>query len=97
MYYREPPEAGIGSPGPPAGGYPPERKADKDITAAVEDAFFLDPDLPETQFRFRTENGIVYLSGFATSEDEMRRAVDVALGVEGVREVINEISVAGHR
>jgi len=95
VYYREPPEAGVGSPGPPAGGYPPERKEDKDITDAVEAAFFLDPDLAKGEFKVRTCNGVVYLSGLAQSEDEMRRAVDVARGVEGVREVINEISVRG--
>lgn len=95
MYYREPPEAGIGSPGPPAGGYPPEKKEDKEITDAVRAAFFLDPDLIESQYQVRTRDGIVYLSGFASTEDEMRRAVDVARGVEGVREVINEIVVRG--
>lgn len=95
MYYREPPEAGIGSPGPPAEGYPPEKKEDKEITDAVRAAFFLDPDLIESQYKVRTLDGIVYLSGFASTEDEMRRAVDVARGVEGVREVINEIVVRG--
>ncbi len=95
MWYREPPEGGIGSEGPPELGYPPEKKEDKDITDAGRDAFFLDPDILESQFKVTTENGMVHLSGIARSEDEMTRVVDVARGVEGVREVVNQMSVRG--
>lgn len=95
MFYWVPPEGGIGSPGPPAHGYPPEKKEDKEITEAVHLAFFLDPDVDDKQFSVRTENGIVYLAGIAKTEEERRRVHDLALSVEGVREVINEVRVVG--
>ncbi|MBI2883080.1 MAG: BON domain-containing protein [Candidatus Methylomirabilis oxyfera] len=72
-----------------------EPREDKDITQAVYDAFFLDPELDRHQFKVKTVDGVVYLSGFAASDQEMQRAVDVALAVEGVKDVVNQIVVGG--
>ncbi|MCL5264649.1 MAG: BON domain-containing protein [Chloroflexi bacterium] len=91
MRYWVPPEAGLGGPGLPEHGYPPEKKEDKEISEAVRLALFLDPDIDEKQFSIRTEDGVVYLSGFAKSEDERQRVYNLALGVEGVHDVIDQV------
>lgn len=94
MDHWEPPESGIGGPGIPKGGYPPKEKEDKDVTEAVRLALFLDPEVSEKQFFVSTSNGIVHLSGIAKSENERRRVHDLALGIDGVREVIDEIRLS---
>lgn len=93
MRYWEPPESGVGGPGIPKGGYPPEKKEDKDITEAVRVALFLDPEINEAQFDISTEDGVVRLSGIAKSQNERRRVRDLALGVEGVREVVDHLRI----
>lgn len=93
MFYWVPPEGGIGSPGPPAGGYPPAKKEDKDLVEAVRLALFLDPDIDEKKFAITAENGTIYLAGVARSENERRQVRDLALGVEGVREVVDQMRV----
>ena len=39
------------------------------------------------------ENGIVWLSGYARSQDEIDKAVSIARGTEGVKVVKNEMKV----
>ena len=95
--YYEPPEAGVGGPEPITPVHPPDPRDDKDVTEGVKDAFFLDPDLAESQFEVETRNHIVILRGKVGSDAERRRAVQVALGVEGVEDVRDEITVAGRR
>jgi osmotically-inducible protein OsmY len=88
-----PPESGLGSEGPPAGGYPPDNKGDKELTSAVETALFLEPNIDESRFVIRTENGVVSVVGTAKSDDERQRVLDLALGIDGVREVIDQVRV----
>ncbi len=95
MKYWEPPEAGVGGPEPFSGPPVREEKEDKEISDAIRQAFFLDPDLPEKLFKVKTVDGVVHLGGFAASDEEMQRALEVALGVEGVKDVVNQVVVGG--
>ncbi|MBI2940278.1 MAG: BON domain-containing protein [Chloroflexi bacterium] len=88
-----PPEAGLGSPGPPAHGYPPEPRSEQDLIDAVNAALFLDPDLPTEQFEVTAENGVVFLHGVVRSEDERQRVLELARDVQGVRRVVDELFV----
>ncbi|MDY0241958.1 MAG: BON domain-containing protein, partial [Rhodospirillaceae bacterium] len=40
-----------------------------------------------------THNGVVQLSGFVDQPDVKRRAGEVAAGVEGVKQVVNDLVV----
>ena len=90
-----PPEAGVGASGggPPAEGYPPTPRTDQDIIDAVCAAFFLDPDLSTHQFQVESDDGVVTLHGYVRSEDERRRAIEIASDVEGVDRVIDDLIV----
>ena len=92
---RIPPEAGVGASGggPPEHGYPPEPRTDQEVIEAVRTAFFLDPDFADEQFEILSENGVVTLRGFVRSEDERRRAIDIASDVQGVNRVIDQLVV----
>lgn len=91
MAYWIPPEGGVGASGSSPAPRRREPREDKEITEAVHMAFFLDPEIDDRQYTVRTENGVVYLAGYARTERERRRVEELALGVEGVREVINEV------
>jgi hyperosmotically inducible protein len=39
------------------------------------------------------ENGVVWLSGYASSQDEMDKAVSIAGGIEGVKAVKNHMKI----
>lgn len=90
----EPPEAGVGGPEPIAPIHPREPREDKELVEAVRTAFFLDPEIAAMRFEIRVEDGVVYLHGTVDSEGMRQRAVEVALGVEGVKEVRDHIIVA---
>ena len=49
--------------------------------------------LDERVVLWRTNNGVVALNGTVQSEDMRVRATDVARGVKGVREVVNNLRV----
>ena len=66
---------------------------DKAVNARVKDA--LDD---ATVYKFdsvdvSTHNGVVQLSGWATTDEQKTKAAQIARGVEGVHEVINNISI----
>ena len=91
--YWEPPEGGVGGPEPIA---PISRRGpreDKEITEGVRDAFILDPELDATSLDPHTENGIVHLHGTVLNERARQRAIDVALGVEGVKTVSDHLRI----
>jgi len=89
------PEAGVGASGggPPSEGYPPSPRTDQQVTDAVYEAFFLDPDFGEKQFHVETIGGVVRLSGDVRTEEERRRALDIVTGVQGVQRVIDDLVV----
>ena len=66
---------------------------DKMVTHKVKSALN-----KETVYKFddvdvATHNGVVQLSGWATTEEQKAKAADVARTVEGVSDVLNNISV----
>lgn len=66
---------------------------DATITAKVKAAFAKDPDVKAYQVSVETYRGVVQLSGFVDSDMSIRRAVDLARQVAGVRSVKNDIHV----
>lgn len=66
---------------------------DTAISARVKAALAGDPDVKATDVQVETFRGTVQLSGFVDSPENVRRAVDVARRVDGVREVNNALIV----
>lgn len=64
---------------------------DAAITAKVKAAFVKDDSVKATQIKVETFKGLVQLSGFADNPAAIDRAVQVAKGVPGVKEVKNDI------
>jgi hypothetical protein len=63
------------------------------ITTKVKAALAADPQVKATEVKVNTFKGVVQLSGFVSSPEAARRAVEIARGVEGVREVRNDMVV----
>nr|WP_245740805.1 BON domain-containing protein [Ectothiorhodospira marina] len=63
------------------------------ITTKVKTAILNDPDLHVTEISVETYEGVVQLSGFVSSRAEINRAVEVARGVGGVKDVMNDMRV----
>ena len=63
------------------------------ITTKVKAAIFDDPNLKVMQISVETRQGIVQLSGFVNSAQDVRRAGEVARGVAGVESVKNDLIV----
>lgn len=66
---------------------------DAAITAKVKAALLQAPDVKGLDVTVETDKAVVQLSGFVSSQAQIDRAVDVAKGVRGVREVQNKMSV----
>ena len=66
---------------------------DSTITARVKKRFAEDPQVAATRISVETMQGTVQLSGFATSETERARAVQLARSVPDVRDVRNDVIV----
>lgn len=66
---------------------------DSAITTKVKSAIFTDPSLKVLQITVETYKGVVQLSGFVDSAQSMKKAGEVAGGVEGVKEVKNDLIV----
>lgn len=75
---------------------PAESREDAQLSAKVEAAIKSEPDLHGVSIAVRTEQGVVTLSG-TTPDPELRNmAAQVALSVEGVKHVRNELQIS-HR
>ncbi|MGE5855180.1 MAG: BON domain-containing protein, partial [Syntrophaceae bacterium] len=66
---------------------------DTAITARVKAAIFDDSSLKVLQINVETFRGEVQLSGFVDSAQSVRRAGEVARGVQGVKSVKNDLIV----
>lgn len=77
----------------------PERRSageymdDSVVTAKVKKAIFDEPTLKSSEINVETYNGVVQLSGFVSSKDDIRTAVEVTRGVKGVSSVKNDMRV----
>jgi osmotically-inducible protein OsmY len=66
---------------------------DAAITTKVKTALFKAAEVSGFQVNVDTYRGRVQLSGFVKSEAERRKAAELARGVEGVREVVNNLEL----
>lgn len=77
----------------------PERQSagdyihDSGITTRVKTALIRDPDIHAMDIHVKTMNGRVQLSGFAASQKEIDRAIELATSVSGVEGIENEIQL----
>ncbi len=65
------------------------------ITAGVKSALLADPDVKSFDLKVETRKGEVQLSGFAQNQTQIERAVSLARGVQGVKSVLNNLSLKG--
>ena len=72
-----------------AGGY----FEDSFITAKIKAALLKDPAVSALAVSVETRKGTVVLSGFVESDNQMRRAAEIAAGVQGVVTVKNGLIV----
>ena len=63
------------------------------VTARVKAALIADARIKSLDIAVVTRKGEVQMSGFVDNQGQIDRAVEVARGIEGVRTVINEMSV----
>jgi osmotically-inducible protein OsmY len=69
--------------------------ADARVTAAIKAKLVADPELSALKISVNTTAGRVTLSGTASSPDKIRKAIQLAMDTDGVREVVSTIQVAG--
>lgn len=66
---------------------------DTAITAKVKAALLQAPDVKGLDVTVQTDKAVVQLSGFVDSQAQIDKAIHLAKGVRGVREVQNKMSV----
>ena len=66
---------------------------DSAIANKVKTAFYADPEVKGTQVEVEVFKGVVQLSGFVDNATQAQKAVQIARGVDGVREVRNSMIV----
>jgi len=67
---------------------------DLSITNAIRDQFATSTLPSATRVQINTQDGVVTLSGVASSQDEIDQIVALTRKVSGVREVNNQLTVA---
>jgi len=68
---------------------------DAAITAKVKAAVLQEPSLKSAQINVETSKGTVQLSGFAMSRTDINKAIAVAIGVQGVKLVKDDMILKG--
>ena len=71
------------------------RLTDQDIEHGIRGRLTADPRLNPANLSVHVVAGRVRLGGTALSDEDRRWAVEVVSGVPGVREVVDEMVVAG--
>lgn len=66
---------------------------DSAITAKVKSAFMTDREVSALNIKVETNSGVVQLSGFASSRQEIDQAIKLARGIQGVKSVENNIQL----
>ena len=70
-----------------------EKIDDSIITTKVKAALMGESGIKSSDIGVVTRDGQVQLSGFVENQTQIDRATEVARGVEGVKNVINEMSI----
>jgi hyperosmotically inducible protein len=65
------------------------------LTTKVKSALLADQATSGLDVQVETENGVVQLSGFVSSETEKQRAEEVARSIKGVKQVKNDLRLKG--
>jgi hyperosmotically inducible protein len=65
------------------------------VTTKVKAAIFNEPTLKSAEVNVETFKGEVQLSGFVSSDEDIRKAVALAKGVKGVKSIKNDMRVRG--
>ena len=63
------------------------------ITTKVKAAIFDEPTLKSSEINVETYKGVVQLSGFVNSQDDIDKAVEIARQVGGVKSVKNDMQL----
>lgn len=63
------------------------------VTTRVKSALLADPDIKSFDIGVETREAEVQLSGFVDNQAQMDRAVEIARGIEGVKNVANKMSL----
>ena len=66
---------------------------DSAITTKVKTAILAEPGLKVSEINVETFKGVVQLSGFVSSRDDIKSAVRVASAVNGVKSVTNDMQL----
>lgn len=66
---------------------------DSVVTAKVKSALMSDPGVKSSDIKVVTRKGEVQLSGFVGNETQIERAAEVARTVDGVHNVVNELTL----
>lgn len=66
---------------------------DSIVTARVKSALLADPDVKSFDLKVETRHGEVMLSGFVGNQNHVDRAIMVARGVPGVKDVTNKMDL----
>jgi osmotically-inducible protein OsmY len=66
---------------------------DRWITEQVRARIIADSDIKGLNYNIQVFNGVVYMMGFARSEDELRQAADHASRVKGVQKVVSYVKM----
>lgn len=72
-----------------------EYVSDTWITTKLRSKMLIDRDIQSINYSIDTVQGIVYLMGVARSQDELDHTIDVARGVNGVKQVISYVKLSG--
>ena len=72
---------------------PAQREADKDMADQVQTALTSDKTLYARHIKVRAENGVVTLSGYVWTTEELAAAPEIAQSVPGVTKVVNRVEV----
>jgi osmotically-inducible protein OsmY len=66
---------------------------DSVITSKVKSALVADPNLSAAEINVETFKGVVQLSGFVSSRADIKRAIEIARGINGVKSVKNDMQL----
>jgi osmotically-inducible protein OsmY len=66
------------------------------ITSKIKAALVRDPSLKATEINVETFKGTVQLSGFVSDRADIKKAIEIARGVRGVKSVKNDIRLKGY-
>lgn len=72
-----------------------DKTADARITTEIKAKYVRDPNLSAMDISVSTTDGEVTLSGTATSPENIKKAIQLAMDTDGVRKVVSTLQVKG--